>query len=115
LHDANIFHHAGQYQFYDWGDASLSHPFFSLRTAYVSAEIRFGLEENDPSLVRLRDAYLAAWRDYASETDLRDAFALAQSLWAISSALSWQQVVDASTGYDHVLPALMEEFLDSNP
>ncbi|MEL6528167.1 MAG: hypothetical protein AAFQ07_20890, partial [Chloroflexota bacterium] len=51
LHDANIFcitqsDSTPQYRFYDWGDASLSHPFFSLRTVYVSAEIRFGLPEN---------------------------------------------------------------------
>jgi hypothetical protein len=116
LHDANIFHEGSNYAFYDWGDCSFSHPFFSLRTAYVSAEIRFGLDEGSPELQRLRNAYLAAWRDYESEENLPEAFGLAEELWAISSALIWRQTIlssapDERKDYAHVIPSLSKEFL----
>lgn len=117
LHDGNIFYDGSRYVFYDWGDICYSHPFFSLRTAYVSAEMRFGLEENSPELYRLREAYLPAWRDYASAEDLEKAFALAMELWAISSLFSWHQQIaslDAETykDYQHILPSLAQELFD---
>jgi hypothetical protein len=116
LHDANIFHEGNRYAFYDWGDSSFSHPFFSLRTAYVSAEIRFGLDEYSPELQRLRDAYLAAWYEYETPENLIAAFGLAEELWAISSALIWRQSILSSTpeereDYAHVIPSLSKEFL----
>ncbi|MBZ0295341.1 MAG: phosphotransferase [Anaerolineae bacterium] len=116
LHDGNIFYHQGQYTFYDWGDASFSHPFFSLRTAYVSAEVRFQLDENAPELDRLRDAYLPAWLEFETEENLRIIFGVAQELWAISSAITWYQVIQALESenqqeYIHVLPSLAKEFL----
>jgi hypothetical protein len=43
--------------FVDWGDSCVSHPFYSLRTVLVSAEISLGLEENSPDLQPLRNAY----------------------------------------------------------
>jgi len=116
LHDGNIFLSDGGYRFMDWGDCSISHPFFSLRTAYVSAEIRFNLEEGSPELERLRDAYLIAWREYQTEEKLLAAFALAQQLWAISSALIWHQAIanldETQRGeYAHAIPSLAQEFL----
>lgn len=116
LHDGNIFWDGSKYVFFDWGDICLSHPFFSLRTAYVSAEMRFDLEEYSPELHRLRDAYLPAWREFESEGNLLVAFDLAMELWAISSLLSWHQGIsrmDAEyyKNYQHVLPSLAEELL----
>jgi hypothetical protein len=116
LHDANIFHNKGMYRFFDWGDSSFSHPFFSLRTSYVSAEMRFGLDEGSPELHRLRNAYLAAWRDYDTEANLLAAFGLAEELWSISSMLIWRQSVlssapDERKDYAHVIPSLSKEFL----
>ena len=118
LHDGNIFITATGYAFYDWGDASWSHPFFSMRTAYVSAEIRFNLEEDAPELNRLRNAYLSAWGDYAPITALQAEFALSKRLWAVGSMLSWSQAIAASTNpteYAHVLPSLARELMAANP
>ncbi len=116
LHDANIFYNHGQYAFYDWGDSSFSHPFFSLRTAYVSAETRFDLEENAPELDRLRDAYLPAWREFETDANLHTLFGLAQELWAITSSLTWYQAInaldsDSRKDYAHVLPSLAQELM----
>ncbi len=46
LHDGNIFINDGRYVFFDWGDSSISHPFFSIRDIYAYLNRRFGLEEN---------------------------------------------------------------------
>jgi hypothetical protein len=116
LHDGNIFHNGDSYAFYDWGDASFSHPFVSVRTAYVSAEIRFGLDEDAPELQRLRNAYLPAWRDYASEEDLLAAFALTEEIWAIPTALNWHAQIlaeDDRTEFLHIMPSLAQEILSA--
>ena len=70
LHDANIFAAHGRYLFFDWGDSSISHPFFSLRTAFANIENRFGLSENDPLFERLAQAYWRRWTAYESEERL---------------------------------------------
>ncbi len=56
LNDGNVFVGGMSPVFIDWGDGCISHPFYSLRTVLVSAEISLGLEEN---FHPLRDAYLA--------------------------------------------------------
>ena len=48
LHDANIFFAHSRPLFFDWGDSSIAHPFFSLRTVFVSIEYSFDLAEDDP-------------------------------------------------------------------
>lgn len=116
LHDANIFINSDGYCFADWGDCSVSHPFFSLRTSYVSAEVRLGLEEGSPELNRLRDAYLQPWQHYEPMDRLLEAFTLAVPLWSISSALIWHNVLKNSGSaarqqYDYAIPALAQEFL----
>lgn len=114
LHDGNIFHDGDNYAFYDWGDACYAHPFVSLRTAYVSAEIRFGLDEGSPELQRLRNAYLPAWREYAAEDELLAAFALTEELWAIPTALNWQAQILAAEDreeFAHIMPSLAQEIL----
>jgi aminoglycoside phosphotransferase (APT) family kinase protein len=116
LHDGNIFHNGEHYLFLDWGDCSFSHPFFSLRTAYVSAEIRLELEDYSPKLHRLRDAYLLGWREFGTEEQLLAAFGLAEELWALSSALIWYRSItsldEASQAeFVHVIPSLAQEFL----
>lgn len=116
LHDANIFHNGEHYLFLDWGDCSYSHPFFSMRTAYVSAEIRLDLEEYSPQLHRLRDAYLSGWREFGTAEQLLEAFGLAEELWAVSSMLIWYRSItsldEASQAeFAHVIPSLSQEFM----
>ena len=90
--------------------------FFSLRTAYVSVEMRFDLDENSPELYRLRNAYLPAWREFETDQNLQTVFGLALELWSISSALIWNQVIqsldsESRKDYAHVLLSLAREFL----
>lgn len=113
LHDGNIFVRNGRYTFFDWGDGSASHPFFSLRTAFVSLEFSLQIEEGAPEFSRLRDAYLEPWTRYASSGELLTAFDLAQRLSPLISALSWHDAVSpaAREDYAHAVPSLLHEFL----
>lgn len=48
-------------RFFDWGDASVAHPFTSLLIALRAMADTFGLPPGDPVLRRFRDAYLEPW------------------------------------------------------
>jgi hypothetical protein len=118
FHDANVFVRDGHFVFIDWGDSCLSHPFFSLRTVLVSAEISLGLEENSPALQPLCDAYLDAWTDYEPRERLQRAYDLARRLASINGALTWHRIVSAleeplRAEYAEPVPALLAEFLDA--
>jgi hypothetical protein len=118
LTDANIFARDGRFIFLDWGDSCVSHPFYSLRTVLVSAEISLGLEENSPELQPLRDAYLEPWTRYESREDLLTALDLASRLASINGALTWHRLVSRLKGlpreqYAEPVPALLQEFLDA--
>jgi hypothetical protein len=119
FHDGNIFLQPSGYAFFDWGDSSITHPFFSLRTAFVSLENTLRLEEDSPEFNRLAEIYLEPWERYQDRPRLLQAFDLARRLWALSSALRWQLVVsplqgDVRAAYSHAVPGLLMEFLDSN-
>lgn len=78
----------GRFVFFDWGDASIAHPFTSFLVAYRAAARRFGPGHLD----RLRDAYLEPWTADHPVAELRAACELAVRVGAISRALSWGRV-----------------------
>ncbi|HYF63086.1 MAG TPA: hypothetical protein VD886_09765 [Herpetosiphonaceae bacterium] len=93
LHDANVFMGDGRPRFFDWGDASLSHPFVSLRTVFVSVEIALDLPDGGAAGLPLRDSYLEPWRRFAPAAAVLETFRLAQRIAPLVSALSWQRAV----------------------
>jgi hypothetical protein len=116
LNDGNVFVGEESPVFIDWGDGCVSHPFYSLRTVLVSAEISLGLEENSPKLQTLRDAYLGPWTRYKPHADLLEALDLSSRLASINGALTWHRLVSRLGGalkqeYAEPVPALLEEFL----
>lgn len=116
FHDGNIFVSDTRYTFFDWGDCSISHPFFSMRTTFVSIENTLGLEEGAPEFERLRDVYLEPWTSYETGANLRAAFKLAQMLSPISSALIWDRILASVNTTDReqyiaAIPNLLREFL----
>ncbi len=119
LHDANIFYVGSQPLFFDWGDSSLSHPFFSLRTVFVIIEYSFSLDEGDPFFDDLAQAYLQPWTVMATIEDLTAAFKLARRLWAISSAVKYKRQLRHLPAlreeYGSAVPGLLQEFLAANP
>jgi len=117
FHDANIFFNSGQYVFFDWGDSSVAHPFFSLRTAFVIIEHFQGFKPGSPELLHLRDIYLEAWSEFGTHEQLVAAFDLSVRLSPLTSALGWHRVVsslDASLRADYIdaVPSLLREFLE---
>jgi hypothetical protein len=84
LHMNNVYVDHGALRVLDWGDASISHPFFS-----VFETFRFLIEMNrlrpdDPWFERLRDAYLEPWgRGHV------EAFDLALRIAGLARAIAW--------------------------
>jgi hypothetical protein len=91
LHEGNVLLGRERYGFYDWGDASIGHPFTSLLVVSRVAAERFGLVAGASELARLRDAYLEPWTAEHPRADLRGAVGLAVRLGAISRAVTWQR------------------------
>ncbi|GAA3741448.1 aminoglycoside phosphotransferase family protein [Micromonospora maritima] len=119
LHDGNIFVAAGGPRFFDWGDASLAHPFGTLLVTLRSVAHAFDLSAGDPALLRLRDAYLEAWTDRHDRAALREAAALATTVTTVSRSLSWRRALPitdrASADYSAAVPGWLEELFAPAP
>ncbi|MGW1465798.1 aminoglycoside phosphotransferase family protein [Streptomyces sp. NPDC002308] len=85
----------GRFVFFDWGDATISHPFCSLLVPGRTARERYGPEV----LPRLRDAYLEPWTGSGHTTaELRRAVSLAWRVGAIGRAGSWGRLFPGASG-----------------
>ncbi|SOC50514.1 Phosphotransferase enzyme family protein [Blastococcus aggregatus] len=93
LHDGNVFVSGDRYRFFDWGDASVAHPFLSLLVALASATRVLGLPAGSPVLRRLRDAYLEPWSDAGSRRELREQCDLALRVAPLARALTWRRIL----------------------
>jgi hypothetical protein len=93
LHDANVFVSGNRHRFFDWGDASVSHPFLSLLVTLRVAGQAFGVPNGHPVLVRLRDSYLDVWRDHGSPRELREQCAVALRVGPLQRALTWHRIL----------------------
>jgi Phosphotransferase enzyme family len=89
LHDGNVFVRDGRYLFFDWGDACVSHPFFTLVVTLGSVRYGLDLAEGAPELDLLRDAYLEPWGRFAPLPELRRVFPDAYRLGMVGLALKW--------------------------
>jgi hypothetical protein len=93
LHDANVFVSRNRHRFFDWGDASVSHPFVSLLVTLRVARQALGVPTGHPVLLRLRDSYLDVWRDHASPQQLREQCDLALQVGPLQRALTWRRIL----------------------
>ncbi|MFG2101355.1 aminoglycoside phosphotransferase family protein [Micromonospora echinaurantiaca] len=120
LHDGNVFAAGDGYRFFDWGDASVAHPFGTLLVTLNSVGHAFELAPGDPALVRLRDAYLEAWTDRYDRATLREAAGLAIGVTTVSRALSWRRALDTAdpatrARYAAAVPGWLGELLEPDP
>jgi len=116
LHDGNIAWFEEHGRIFDWGDASVSHPFMSMRTVLATLERRFGLKDGDAGLYPYIQAYLAPWKAQLPDVDIDDLFERSRKAWPLVSLLSWHHALqnrdDArSKTYDYAIPALFREFM----
>ena len=79
LHRNNVYERNGRLRLLDWGDSSVSHPFFSLVVTF-----RLVAESS-----RLRDAYLEPWG-----AGLEQVFELALRVGAVAYAIAWARQRD---------------------
>jgi Phosphotransferase enzyme family len=118
FHDGNVLLKNGRMTFFDWGDASVTHPFVSLRTFFVSIENSLKLDDYafTPEMATLLDRYLEPWRKFASKDELLTAYRLSKPVASIVSALAWHQTISRLDDslreeYAWIVPELLREFL----
>jgi hypothetical protein len=118
LHDDNVFGGGPDgHRFFDWGDATVSHPFLSLLVTLRMAARALGVAAGDPLLLRLRDAYLEPWADYGSPADLRKQCDLALRVGPPARALTWRRILlglhpAERVQWDPYVPGWMAEYLE---
>ncbi|MEU4378514.1 aminoglycoside phosphotransferase family protein [Micromonospora echinofusca] len=119
LHDGNVFVAGDGYRFFDWGDASVAHPFGTLLVTLNSVADAFGLPGGDPALARLRDAYLEPWSDGHDRATLREAARLAVRVTRVSRALSWRRALQGAdptrAEYAAAVPGWLQELFAPDP
>lgn len=117
LHDDNVFAADGGHRFFDWGDATVAHPFLSLLVTLRMAARALEVAAGDPLLVRLRDAYLEPWTDYGSPADLRKQCDLALRVGPPARALTWHRILlgihpAERVEWDEYVAGWMAEYLE---
>lgn len=97
LHDGNVFVDGQRFRVFDWGDASIAHPFVSLGMLLGTYARRMGLARDDAAVRRLRDAYLGPFGHIASLDELRTAATLAERVAPTVRILAWQVAHQGAT------------------
>lgn len=93
LHDGNVLVSGDAQRIFDWGDASLGHPFASLLVVCHSLVGDFTDPEGRRRAARLRDAYLEPWSAIAPAPSLRGVFARALWIGHLGRALDWHHML----------------------
>ncbi len=91
IHPNNIAIQRGNYLFFDWTDACISHPFLDL--AILQQETHVAMTDVTDAWESLLSSYLAEWTAYEPMERLREAYALAEPLGALHQAISYQHIV----------------------
>jgi len=100
LHDGNVLVGPAGDRFFDWGDASIAHPFATLTVTFNSIAHKTGMAQTEPQFKRLESAYLEAWTDVASAQQLKRAAALTRVFGCIGRSLSWERALTGLTPED---------------
>jgi hypothetical protein len=89
LHDGQVFVRDGRYLFFDWGDACVSHAFFTMAVT-LEGVLAWGLDdvEGSEQIGPYRDAYLEPFAGYASRSELEAAHTIALRLGWLCRALN---------------------------
>ena len=92
LHDGNVLVRDGTRVIFDWGDACVSHPFFSLLIVIRHVTDKGGISARAPEVLRLRDLYLEPWTAVAPRRTLLTAYSFVPRLGAVAHVLTWHRV-----------------------
>jgi hypothetical protein len=118
FHDGNVLLKKGRITFFDWGDASVTHPFVTLRTFFVSIEMALSLDDYSftPAMAALLDRYLAPWQKFGSHNALMAAYYLSKPVASIVKTLTWHKTISSLAGslrkeYAWIVPEVLKEFM----
>ena len=119
FHDGNVLLKDGRITFFDWGDASVTHPFVTLRTFFVSMEIALKMDDYappTPEMNALLNRYLEQWERFADKNRLLTAYHLSRPVASIAKALAWHQGITRMEGplrqeYAWIVPEVLREFM----
>ncbi|WP_433745829.1 phosphotransferase [Falsibacillus pallidus] len=90
LHTNNIRLVGDRLVFFDWGDASVSHPFFSTRVFWHALDDLISADSEWLGMVEeFRPYYLEPWTNLAPMKELDRALRLSDQLACVQRALSW--------------------------
>ena len=112
LNDGAVYARDGRYLILDWGDACVSHPFFSMSVT-LEGVIAWGADDVEGSVdtTPYRDAYLAPFAGVRPDDELRAAFGLAVRLgWACRAVNGHVPGIDAGPTWTR-----LRMFLDGHP
>jgi len=89
FHDNNVLFDpkTKQMKFIDWGEASISHPFFSLYNCLPQSITHHGVHEGDQTYGKLQDACLSNWLGLTTKNRLLEVFNLSKQLRIIYGVL----------------------------
>jgi hypothetical protein len=89
LHDGQVFVRDGRYLFFDWGDACVSHAFFTMAVT-LEGQLAWGLDdvEGSEEIGPYRDAYLEPFAGDATRPELEAAPTIALRLGWLCRALN---------------------------
>ena len=118
FHDGNVLVKEGHITFFDWGDVSVTHPFVSLRTFFVSIEISLQLDDYSftPEMEALLNLYLEPWLKFAPKDELLTAYRFSEPVASIVKTLLWEEGISkmeetVRKEYAWIVPELLREFL----
>ncbi|WEA24712.1 aminoglycoside phosphotransferase family protein [Rhizobium binxianense] len=97
FHDNNVLVKADGALINDWGDAVISHPFFSLAGFLDGAVRNHGLDANSLAYKHLKDAYFEIWLDVETPENLERIFEIAVILRPIEFAFNFSRVIRMTT------------------
>lgn len=94
LHTNNIVTVDHEPVFFDWGDASVSHPFFSTRIYWHALDDLLESKDEWLGMVdEFRPYYLAPWTQFASIEELENGLRLADELACVQRAITWHAYI----------------------
>ncbi len=121
LHLGNVTFNQGNYLFFDWTDACISHPFFDFLEFFIANKSKSWLInlyhfQSDRSKARLRDYYLSQWQEYESLERLQAAWSLAGVLCLAHHAVTYQHIIATleprtKSEFENFLPFLLRQIL----
>ena len=117
LHDNNVFVGPAGHRFFDWGDATVAHPFLSLLVPLRAAARALDVPSGDSVLFRLRDAYLEPWSAYGTAAELRAVCEVALRIGPPVRALTWRRILlgihpAERAEWEDSVPGWMAEYLE---